>query len=336
MIMMKKMKTKNTTKTKNVILILGCIPLAGNTAEVTHQIKKGENLTKILYEYNLRPIYGKNSYIKKTIKLNKGKIKDNGNLIFKGHYIVLPADAQMAENGLKAPESIEAAPTEWPKEQLSTAGQESLETEETSKKEYALEAGFGAYVTELDGTGKNSTSKGELSSSLNYHAYLQGEMTVNENIFFLRTQYDRLTFKNTINSSREKSYNNLGFALGAKKRFSDFTLEGELSYAQMLGYGEITTTNIAINSSWVPALRIQGSQKLFDFSMASLGVRGFAGMALPNNADGLSPLYGASLYMEGINLGGNIFLHGKKLKRKDGEVKQLDIGLGVKYRLTFP
>lgn len=52
-------------------------------------VKKGDTLTSILYEKNLRPVYGKDGTLAETLKLNP-KIKlSGGNKIFPNMKIVL-------------------------------------------------------------------------------------------------------------------------------------------------------------------------------------------------------------------------------------------------------
>ncbi|MEA9357685.1 hypothetical protein SHI21_15755 [Bacteriovorax sp. PP10] len=58
-----------------------------------YQVQKNDYLSNILQSLRLVPIYGKNGYLNEVISLNKGKIKNNGNLIRVGTQLILPLKA---------------------------------------------------------------------------------------------------------------------------------------------------------------------------------------------------------------------------------------------------
>ncbi len=58
----------------------------------SYQIKKGDTLSDILFKKKLKPIYGKNGYLKKTIQFNKSIIRKNGSFIRIGDIIQIPND----------------------------------------------------------------------------------------------------------------------------------------------------------------------------------------------------------------------------------------------------
>jgi hypothetical protein len=74
---------------------IGSVAFAMTALASSYQIKKGDTLSGILFKKKLKPIYGKNGYLKKTIQFNKSIIRKNGSFIRIGDIIQIP------ENHLK-------------------------------------------------------------------------------------------------------------------------------------------------------------------------------------------------------------------------------------------
>nr|BDT27846.1 hypothetical protein BHI3_13120 [Bacteriovorax sp. HI3] len=309
-------------KTNKILFLISFVPLAGSAAGVAYQVKEGESLSEILYKHNLKPLYGKNNYIQQTLKLNQEKIQDRGNLIFKGHYILLPVNPNDA--------SVESPSI--PQEVV----ENKIGKEDKNPVGYHIIMGVGTYISHLDGMTNNSSSKGKLTSSLNYQVSLQGEVKKTDHSIFLRTQYDQLKFQNSLWSSRKKNLNTFEIALGAKRDFSYYTLSGEVSYSQMPGFKAITKHEISIKTLWMPALKMQIAHKFMDLDDLSLGANFFSGMTFPKKTTSLSPLYGGGIYLESENISSNFFLQKRIIKDNASKVEQQNAGLGIQYRLTFP
>lgn len=62
---------------------------------VTYTVRKHDTLSEVLHSYGIKNLYGKNGIVKATIKLNKHKIKDNGNFIKIGQIINLPIEEEL-------------------------------------------------------------------------------------------------------------------------------------------------------------------------------------------------------------------------------------------------
>ena len=63
-----------------------------------YKVKKGDTLSEILEKHKLSPIYGKNNYLNRTLKMNPGKIKTNGDLIFPSEKLFLPIIVNKSNN----------------------------------------------------------------------------------------------------------------------------------------------------------------------------------------------------------------------------------------------
>ncbi len=76
--------------------------LSVTASALEYSVKEGDTLSEILSRFNLYPLYGKNGFVKKTIHMNKSKIKKNGSFIRVGTLIELPMKS-IAHKKDKAP-----------------------------------------------------------------------------------------------------------------------------------------------------------------------------------------------------------------------------------------
>jgi hypothetical protein len=128
-----KNKNKKICTIKNKQFFLKILPLifisSNALSESTiHIVKKDETLSEILYNLNLRPVYGKKGYLAIVLAQNKYKIKKHK--IFPGNRIVLPV---LEGNAPKAKEHVLEI-----KEQVSKSEAPTLEVATPSKAPASL------------------------------------------------------------------------------------------------------------------------------------------------------------------------------------------------------
>jgi hypothetical protein len=58
-------------------------------AQSVYHLQKGETLSELLYKYNKKPLYGKNNWVEKTLKLNRITLEEANNLE-EGSAVMLP------------------------------------------------------------------------------------------------------------------------------------------------------------------------------------------------------------------------------------------------------
>lgn len=102
-----------------ILSILALITTLVSAKEVVHTVIAGETLSSILSMRQLRPIYGQNGHLKKTLDLNP-KLKNDGNLIFPGQKILLSAASEVIRRTEKI-EKIKTSEPVDPRTELSLA-----------------------------------------------------------------------------------------------------------------------------------------------------------------------------------------------------------------------
>lgn len=79
-------------KPAKLMTIMGATAMVIKAGASTYQIQEGDTLSDIIYQKDLKPIYGKNGYLNKIIKLNRDILKKKGSLLLVGQLIQLPDD----------------------------------------------------------------------------------------------------------------------------------------------------------------------------------------------------------------------------------------------------
>lgn len=97
LITMKGLLSKYLTR---LVIVTAIILLSAMASALEYTVKTGDTLSEILSSFNLSPLYGKNGFVKKTIRLNKGKIKKNGSLLAIGTVLELPAESRIEEKNV--------------------------------------------------------------------------------------------------------------------------------------------------------------------------------------------------------------------------------------------
>src|SRR3989338_5658883 len=89
---------------KTILLPLLCMSNA--FAYQVIEIKEGDTLSDVLYKNNIKPLYGKNRFVEKTLKLNRLSF-DSTKKLQPGDVIVIPKDVEAELKKLYITQTVE-------------------------------------------------------------------------------------------------------------------------------------------------------------------------------------------------------------------------------------
>jgi hypothetical protein len=123
-----------------------------------YQVKKGDTLSQILYQLDLKPLYGRKGTINKTLNLNGNEIKQGGNSIYVDQRILLPIKLEPREISSI---STTTPPTKTPEETV-----REVEKEISSERNLNFNLAARLSFFRIDSTDKSSKDKTIILSEL--------------------------------------------------------------------------------------------------------------------------------------------------------------------------
>jgi hypothetical protein len=138
----------------------------------TYQVKKGDTLSQILYQFGLKPLYGRDGTINQALSLNGDKIKGRGNSIFVNQNILLPLEVGTSkyETALIPASQIEGTQVETREPSAQT------QSETTIKFKLGTKASF----LRIDSTDKSSKDSTIILSSLSPEIFGEANYSLTE------------------------------------------------------------------------------------------------------------------------------------------------------------
>ncbi len=286
-----------------LLLLLTMSPSISKADFAVYQIevRQDETLSEILNELGLHPIWGKNGFLSKVIRLNPKVVSKNGNLVQPGTIInlLLPMhqtelDKKISKNYIKPLSRVPAQV----KPQVSPAVEPEVAKGNDDGDMVQAELKFGN--SRLEATDKIGGAKSTVLSELNSGVDLRLQFPMTEHLSFFGLlgagveQYSNFKDGITLGGSKQ---NVMSYGFGSDLHYSEkFSVRAQLEFSQGLFLKAVDTSLINIVKISVTKASLGGKMQLFENKKFKISGQLGSLYLLPTSAEDLQINSGAGYY----------------------------------------
>lgn len=271
----------NNYISKVSILGLTLVPIIVHaTSWQLYVVKRGDNLSKVLYDMNVRPIYGKDGGLEQTVKLNAQLEKSSGNKIYQNQKIFLPIASGEKNEVITESESYHEPVTE-------SERVPSIDLSDDAKAHLSAAAAIDFFkITGKDSTsGESATILSEASPSINlgYHLFWDELTTLS---FKLQAQHYKLQALNNQQSFDKDNSNRFSFSFkGTRKLSEKFHFGAEVDFSQDLFLYGISLSKLGVEKVLITKPGLNGRYTAFTKGKAQIGLDARLGLNLASSTN---------------------------------------------------